>query len=71
MGALICPSCKTEIREFMPIRSEEIFYFQYDRKQIAIGTVRNYVKSIKLFCDMADLQIPWAKIAGIKYIDHA
>jgi hypothetical protein len=29
----------------------------------AIGTVRNYVKSIKLFCDMADLRIPWAKIA--------
>lgn len=36
---------------------------QIDRKEIAIGTVRNYVKSIKLFCDMADLQIPWAKIA--------
>jgi hypothetical protein len=37
---------------------------QIDRKQIAIGTVRNYLKSIKLFCDMADLQIPWPKIAG-------
>ena len=36
---------------------------QIDRKEMAIGTVRNYVKSIKLFCDMADLQIPWAKIA--------
>ena len=36
---------------------------QIDRKETAIGTVRNYVKSIKLFCDMADLQIPWAKIA--------
>jgi hypothetical protein len=35
---------------------------QIDRKEMAIGTVRNYVKSIKLFCDMADLQIPWAKI---------
>jgi hypothetical protein len=30
---------------------------QIDRKEIAIGTVRNYVKSIKLFCDMAELQI--------------
>lgn len=30
---------------------------QNDRKKIAIGTVRNYLKSIKLFCDMADLQI--------------
>ncbi len=36
---------------------------QIDRKEMAIGTVRNYLKSIKLFCDMADLQIPWAKIA--------
>jgi hypothetical protein len=36
---------------------------QIDRKEMAIGTVRNYVKSIKLFCDMADLPIPWAKIA--------
>jgi hypothetical protein len=36
---------------------------QIDGKEMAIGTVRNYVKSIKLFCDMADLQIPWAKIA--------
>jgi integrase len=35
---------------------------QIDRKEMAIGTVRNYVKSIKLFCDMADLPIPWAKI---------
>ncbi|HKI08212.1 MAG TPA: hypothetical protein VKA09_07425 [Nitrososphaeraceae archaeon] len=31
---------------------------QVDQKEIAIGTVRNYVKSIKLFCDMTDLQIP-------------
>jgi integrase len=36
---------------------------QIDRKEMAIGTVRNYLKSIKLFCDMADLGIPWAKIA--------
>jgi integrase len=35
---------------------------QIDRKEMAIGTVRNYVKSVKLFCDMADVQIPWAKI---------
>jgi hypothetical protein len=31
---------------------------QIDRKEIAIGTVRNYVKSIKLFCDMADVHVP-------------
>jgi hypothetical protein len=35
---------------------------QIDRKETAVETVRNYVKSIKLFCDMAYLQIPWTKI---------
>jgi hypothetical protein len=33
-----------------------------NRKEIAGGTVRNYVKSIKLFCDMADIPIAWKKI---------
>jgi integrase len=46
------------VLKFFKIKREQI-----DRKEIAIGTVRNYVKSIKLFSDMADLQIPWTKIA--------
>jgi len=33
-----------------------------NRKEIRPGTLRNYVKSIKLFSDMADLQISWKKI---------
>ena len=33
-----------------------------DRKEISGATVRNYAKSIKLFCDMADIPIPWKKI---------
>jgi hypothetical protein len=33
-----------------------------NRKEIRPGTLRNYVKSIKLFSEMADLQIPWKKI---------
>jgi integrase len=45
------------VLKFFQIKREQI-----DRKETAIGTVRNYVKSIKLFCDMADLQVPWAKI---------
>jgi integrase len=32
------------------------------KKEISGATVRNYVKSIKLFCDMADLPIAWKKI---------
>ena len=45
-----------------------------DRKEITGATVRNYVKSIKLFCEMADIPIPWKKITrglprGKKYAD--
>jgi hypothetical protein len=45
-----------------------------DRKEITAATVRNYVKSIKLFCEMADIPIPWRKITrglpkGRKYAD--
>jgi hypothetical protein len=38
------------------------------------STVRNYVKSIKLFCEMADIPVAWKKITrglprGRKYAD--
>jgi integrase len=33
-----------------------------NRKEITAGTIRNYVKSIKLFCQMADIIISWDKI---------
>jgi hypothetical protein len=44
------------------------------KKEITSSTVRNYVKSIKLFCDMADLPIAWKKITrglsrGRQYAD--
>ena len=44
------------------------------RKEISGSTVRNYVKSIKLFCDMADLPVAWKKITrglprGRRYAD--
>ncbi len=35
---------------------------RFDKKELAPGTIRNYVKSIKLFCTMSDIQIPWDKI---------
>jgi hypothetical protein len=52
-------------------------YFQrerVDKKEISGATVINYTKSIKLFCKMADLPIPWKKITrgpprGKKYAD--
>ncbi|MGN6346360.1 MAG: hypothetical protein ACTHJ7_08525 [Candidatus Nitrosocosmicus sp.] len=34
-----------------------------NRKEITCSTVRNYLKSIKLFFEMADLSIPWKKIS--------
>jgi integrase len=45
-----------------------------DKKEITGATVRNYAKSIKLFCEMADIPIPWKKITrglpkGKKYAD--
>jgi hypothetical protein len=51
--------------------------FQNNRvsqKEISGATVRNYVKSIKLFCDMADLPVAWKKITrglprGRRYTD--
>ncbi len=51
--------------------------FQNNRvnnKEITGATVRNYVKSIKLFCEMADIPISWKKITrglpkGKKYAD--
>jgi hypothetical protein len=44
------------------------------QKEISGATVRNYVKSIKLFCDMADLPVAWKKIMrrlarGRRYAD--
>jgi hypothetical protein len=47
---------------------------RFNRKEISAGTIRNYVKSIKLFCQMADIQIPWDKITrglprGRRYAD--
>ncbi|HET7147620.1 MAG TPA: hypothetical protein VFI73_03890 [Candidatus Nitrosopolaris sp.] len=39
--------------------------FQKDRTQkgeITAATLRNFVKSIKLFCEVSDISIPWKKI---------
>jgi integrase len=45
-----------------------------ERKEITGATLRNYVKTIKLFCEMNDILIPWKKITrglpkGRKYAD--
>jgi hypothetical protein len=43
----------------------KFIYFQrerVERKEISGGTVINYTKSIKLFCEISDIPIPWKKI---------
>jgi integrase len=59
----------TCILRFIHFQKERV-----DRKEITGATVRNYAKSIKLFCDMSDIPIPWKKITrglprGKKYAD--
>ena len=57
------------ILKFIQLLKERV-----DRKEITAGTIRNYVKSIKLFCQMAEIPIPWDKITrgiprGRRYAD--
>ena len=33
-----------------------------NKREISGATVWNYVKAIKLFCEMADIPIPWKKL---------
>lgn len=43
----------------------KFIYFQRERvekREISGATLINYSKSIKLFCEMADIPIPWKKI---------
>jgi len=45
-----------------------------NKKEISGGTVRNYTKRIKLFCEMSDIPIQWKNITrglprGKKYAD--
>jgi hypothetical protein len=47
--------------------SQIIRFLQYQKervetKEITAGTLKNFVKSLKVFCEMADISIPWKKI---------
>jgi hypothetical protein len=45
------------VRKFLQVYKQRV-----EKKQITGATLRNYVKSIKLFCEMNDILIPWKKI---------
>jgi hypothetical protein len=46
------------ILKFMQFHLERV-----NRKEITGATIQNYLKSIKLFCEMADISIGWKKIS--------
>jgi hypothetical protein len=45
------------IIEFLQFQRERV-----ERKEIVGATLKNFVKPIKLFCEMSDIAIPWKKI---------
>ena len=47
-----------QVLKFMQFQLDRV-----NRKEITGSTVRNYLKSIKLFCEMADIPIAWKKIS--------
>ena len=49
------------------VRDQVIKFLQFQKNrtqkgEITAATLRNFVKSIKLFCDVCDISIPWKKI---------
>ena len=44
------------------LRFMQFYLARVDRKEITGATVRNYLKSIKLLCEMADIPITWKRI---------
>ena len=58
-----------DIRKFLQFQKERV-----EKKEISGSTLLNYIKSIKLFCEMNDILIPWKKLTrglpkGKKYAD--
>jgi integrase len=56
------------------LRFLQTYKERVERKEISGATLRNYVKSIKLFCEMNDILVPWKKITrglpkGRKFAD--
>ena len=46
-----------QIIRFLQFQKERV-----ENEQITAATLKNFVKSLKVFCDSADLDIPWKKI---------
>lgn len=48
----------TQVLNFLQCHKERV-----DRKEITAGTLRNSYKTIKSFCEITDIAIPWKKIS--------
>ncbi len=47
----------SQIIRFLQYQKERV-----EKKEITSGTLKNFVKSLKVFCEMSDISIPWKKI---------
>jgi hypothetical protein len=45
------------ILRFLQFQKERV-----EKEEITGATLRNFIKAIKLFCEMSDIPIPWKKI---------
>jgi hypothetical protein len=46
-----------QIIRFLQFQKERV-----EKEEITAATLKNFVKSLKVFCDSADLDVPWEKI---------
>jgi hypothetical protein len=46
-----------QIIQFLQFQKERV-----ENEQITAATLKNFIKSLKIFCDSADLDLPWKKI---------
>jgi hypothetical protein len=46
-----------QIIRFLHFQKERV-----EKEEITAATLKNFIKSLKVFCDSADLDIPWKKV---------
>lgn len=68
-GRANCNWAFSNILRFLHYQKERV-----GKKEITAGTLHNYVKTLKMFCEITDIAIPWKKITrslpkGRRYAD--
>jgi hypothetical protein len=54
----------SEIIRFLHCQKERV-----ERKEITAGTLHNYVKTIKMFCEVTDVSISWKKEQVLSFLN--